>query len=100
MADESKNALPKRAGAMYDALAAAFREREDVLVASNLSWFPVEGQPEVHSTLDVCLVFGRPRGDRESYHQWKEMGTPVTVAFEFPTSQTSLMDRAYALQNP
>jgi hypothetical protein len=31
---------------------------------------------------DVYVAFGRPKGDRDSYKQWEEADTPVTIVFE------------------
>lgn len=67
---------------LYDNLTALFRAVQDVFVAQNLYWYPVEGQPEVRTAPDVLLSFGRPKGDRGSYKQWEEGNTPLTVVFE------------------
>lgn len=32
---------------------------------------------------DVMVAFGRPKGDRQSYKQWREDNIPPTVVFEF-----------------
>jgi Uma2 family endonuclease len=63
-------------------LAALFRDRDDVLVAGDMLYYPEEGHPEVNNAPDVFVVFGRPRGDRGSYKQWEEGDVPLTVAFE------------------
>jgi Uma2 family endonuclease len=63
-------------------LAALFRERADVFVSGNQSWYPVEGEPEVRAAPDVYVVFGRPKGERGSYKQWEEQDVPMTVVFE------------------
>jgi Uma2 family endonuclease len=67
---------------LYGNLAALFRDAPDVFVGSNQFWYPVEGEPEVRVAPDVYVVFGRPKGDRPSYKQWEEGGTPMTVVFE------------------
>jgi Uma2 family endonuclease len=59
-----------------------FRNREDAFVAGNLLWYPVEGQPWVRTAPDVLVVFGRPKGRRGSYLQWKEAGIAPQVVFE------------------
>jgi hypothetical protein len=51
---------------------ALFRDREDVFVAGDLFWYPVEGRPDIRMAPDVMIVFGRPKGDRPSYKQWEE----------------------------
>ena len=61
---------------------ALFLDRDDVVVAGNCLWYPVEGQPKIRLAPDVMVIFGRPRGDRGSYIQHREGGVPVTVVFE------------------
>ncbi len=67
---------------LFGNLCALFRDRNDVFVAADLFWYPVEGHPEVRTAPDVLVVFGRPKGDRGSYLQWEEVGVPLTVVFE------------------
>src|SRR3984957_11772986 len=67
---------------LYGNIAALFRERADVFVAGNLLWYPVEGRPDIRYAPDAFVAFGRPKGDRGSYKQWEEGGTPLTVVFE------------------
>jgi Uma2 family endonuclease len=54
----------------------------DVFIAGDLMWYPVEGHPEICQAPDVMVVFGRPKGDRGSYQQWKENGIGPQLAFE------------------
>jgi Uma2 family endonuclease len=54
----------------------------DVFIAGNLMWYPVEGHPEICQAPDVMVIFGRPRGDRGSYQQWKEQGIGPQIAVE------------------
>ncbi len=63
-------------------LDALFANRSDVFVAGDLLWYPVEGRPDIRAAPDVMVVFGRPKGDRGSYLQWKEDGIPPQVVFE------------------
>jgi Uma2 family endonuclease len=63
-------------------LEALFRDREDVFVAGDNLWYPVEGEPTIRQAPDVYVVFGRPKGDRGSYIQHLEGGVPLTVVFE------------------
>ncbi|MDY7012595.1 MAG: Uma2 family endonuclease [Cyanobacteriota bacterium] len=55
---------------------------ETVFVAGDLSWYPVEGRPDIKKAPDVMVAFGRPRGDRGSYKQWEEDNIPPQVVFE------------------
>jgi Uma2 family endonuclease len=59
-----------------------FVERQDVFVAGDLLWYPVEGDNKTCAAPDVMVAFGRPKGFRGSYLQWLEGGIPPQVAFE------------------
>jgi len=63
-------------------LAALFRDDPDVFVDGDLLWYPVEGEPAIRSAPDAMVVFGRPKGRRGSYKQWKEDGIAPQVVFE------------------
>lgn len=67
---------------LYDNLCALFAEREDVFVAADLFWYPVEGHPEIRTAPDVMVVFGRAKGHRPSYRQWEEGNIAPQVVFE------------------
>ena len=55
---------------------------QDVFVAGDLLWYPVEGQPRINAAPDAMVAFGRPTGDRGSYRQWQEGGVAPQVVFE------------------
>jgi hypothetical protein len=74
-------------------LAALFRH-DQVFVASNLFWYPVEGHPEIVIAPDAFVVFGRPKGDRSSYRQWEEDNLPVLVAFEVLSPKNTVTEMA------
>lgn len=63
-------------------LAAMFQDRDDVFVASDLFWYPIEGDNKTRTAPDVMVVLGRPKGDRDSYRQWEENNQPPQVVFE------------------
>ncbi|MCG8350090.1 MAG: Uma2 family endonuclease [Chloroflexales bacterium] len=63
-------------------LEACFAQNSDVFVAGDLLWYPVEGQPAIRTAPDALVVFGRPKGDRGSYQQWREDNIPPQVVFE------------------
>lgn len=67
---------------LYDNLCALFADREDVFVAADLFWYPVEGRPDIRTAPHVMVVLGRPKGHRPSYKQWEEEGVPPRVVFE------------------
>ncbi len=55
---------------------------QDVLVAGDLFWYPVQGNPKAVIAPDALVVFGRPPGYRGSYKQWEEGGIAPQVVFE------------------
>lgn len=63
-------------------LDAQFRDDDNVFVAGDLLWYPVEGHPEIRQAPDVFVAFGRPKGYRGSYMQWVEGGIAPQVVFE------------------
>ncbi|MBY0231549.1 MAG: Uma2 family endonuclease [Gemmataceae bacterium] len=67
---------------LYGNLLALFRNRDDVFVAANNLWYPLEDTDLVKMAPDAYVVFGRPKGHRGSYKQWQEGGIPLTVVFE------------------
>jgi Uma2 family endonuclease len=73
-------------------LAALFRDREDVFVGGDLLWYPVEGDNTLCQAPDTFVVFGRPKGDRLSYLQWKEDDVPMTVVFEILSQSNDPLD--------
>jgi Uma2 family endonuclease len=63
-------------------LDALFADQPDVFVAGDLLWYPVQGRPDIRRAPDAMVVFGRPKGHRGSYLQWKEAGIAPQVVFE------------------
>jgi Uma2 family endonuclease len=74
-----------------------FSDRPDVFVAGDLLWYPVEGDNTLRQAPDALVVFGRPKGDRGSYQQWKEENIPPQVVFEIlsPGNRPSGMLRKF-----
>jgi Uma2 family endonuclease len=54
----------------------------NVFIAGDLLWYPVEGNPKIRIAPDVLVAFGRPKGKRGSYQQWKENNIPPQVVLE------------------
>lgn len=77
---------------------ALFRDREDVFVAGDLFWYPVEGRPDIRMAPDVMIVFGRPKGDRPSYKQWEEENIAPQVVFGVLSPSNSLLEMAKKLE--
>jgi Uma2 family endonuclease len=59
-----------------------FANDPNVFVAGDLLWYPVEGDNSNRKAPDAMVVFGRPKGDRGSYLQWREDNIPPQVVFE------------------
>ncbi len=78
-----------------EGLEAVFRDRQDVFIAGDLFWYPVEGDPKIRVAPDVMIVFGRPKRDRRSYLQWEEGGIAPQVIFEIlsPGNRTWEMEQ-------
>jgi Uma2 family endonuclease len=63
-------------------LEALFKNDENVFVAGDLLWYPVEGKSDIRRAPDAMVVFGRPKGARGSYIQHLESGIAPQVVFE------------------
>ncbi|MBW4537750.1 MAG: Uma2 family endonuclease [Myxacorys chilensis ATA2-1-KO14] len=61
-----------------------FADDPNVFIAADMFWYPVQVKtpPAPRQAPDVMVVFGRPKGDRRSYMQWKENNIPFQVVFE------------------
>jgi len=70
-------------------------DREDVLVAADLFWYPVGGKPRIALAPDVMVVFGRPKGARKSYKQWEENGIAPQIVFEFLSDSNTPAEMAH-----
>ncbi|MCA9184103.1 MAG: Uma2 family endonuclease [Pirellulaceae bacterium] len=78
-------------------LDAVFARDPQVFVAGDLFWYPVEGNNKIRSAPDTMVVFGRPKGHRSSYLQWREDNIAPQVVFEVlsPGNSSSEMDRRW-----
>ncbi|MEC4803609.1 MAG: Uma2 family endonuclease [Jaaginema sp. PMC 1079.18] len=87
-------------------LDALFKDREDVFIAADLLWYPVpltseeiqtQKQPQRQAP-DAMVIFGRPKGDRGSYMQWREENIAPQVVFEIlsPGNRKKEMDNKFA----
>lgn len=59
-----------------------FAAMNDVFVAGDLLWYPIEGDNTTKLAPDVMVAIGAPKGRRGSYQQWKENNIPPQVVFE------------------
>ena len=69
-----------------------FAQNQEVFVAGDLLWYPVEGKPEIRVAPDVFVVFNRPKGDRGSYRQWQEENISPQVVFEILSPGNTLKE--------
>lgn len=73
-------------------LDAQYADDLDVFVAGDFFWYPVEGRPDIRVAPDALVVFGRPKGDRGSYLQWKEENIAPQVVFEILSPSNSPLE--------
>lgn len=59
-----------------------FADNPQVFVAGDLLWYPLEGDNKKRVAPDVMVIFGREKGERGSYQQWKENNISPQVVFE------------------
>jgi Uma2 family endonuclease len=71
-----------------------YADRADVFVAGDLLWYPVEGEPTIRCAPDVLVAFGRPKGYRGSYQQWREGGVAPAVVWEILSPSNSRAEMA------
>ncbi len=72
-----------------------FADNPAVFVAGDLLWYPIEGNNKIRTAPDAMIAFGRPKGDRGSYQQWKEDNIAPQVVFEIlsPGNTRTEMER-------
>lgn len=68
-----------------------------VFVAGDLLWYPIQEDNKLHQALDVLVAFGRPKGKRGSYQQWKEDNIAPQVVFEILSPGNTLKEMAKKL---
>lgn len=71
-----------------------FLDDQDVFVAGDFLWYPVERHPEICQAPDAMVVFGRPKGDRGSHAQFIEGGIGPQVVFEVLSPNNSAPEMA------
>ena len=77
------------------------KDDPNVFIAADLLWYPVEGRTDISQAPDVMVVFGRPKGDRRSYLQFREDNIPPQVVFEIRSfrDRQIKMDKKYSFYN-
>jgi Uma2 family endonuclease len=74
-----------------------FANDENVFIAGDLLWYPIEGNPKRRVAPDVMVAFGRPKGDRGSYKQWQENNIAPQVVFEILSPGNTVNEMASKL---
>jgi Uma2 family endonuclease len=75
-----------------------FADREDVFVAGDLLWYPIQSQLISPTAPDAMVVFGRPKGRRGSYRQWQEDNIAPQVVFEILSPSNTKAEMARKLE--
>ncbi|MBI1298462.1 Uma2 family endonuclease [bacterium] len=63
-----------------------------VFVAGDLLWYPVEGNNRIRVAPDTMVVFGRPKGHRGAYLQWREDNIAPQIVFEILSPGNTVME--------
>ncbi|MGA1264079.1 MAG: Uma2 family endonuclease [Prochlorothrix sp.] len=79
-------------------LDALFQDDPNIFVAGDLLWYPVEGNNKIRVAPDAMVIFGRPKGKRGSYLQWKEDNIAPQVVFEVLSPGNTLGEMARKLE--
>lgn len=69
----------------------------NVLVAGDLPWYPVEGNPKICGVPHAFVAFGRPQGDRSTYQQWLEDDIAPHVVFEIASPHSTKAEMNHKL---
>jgi Uma2 family endonuclease len=77
-----------------------FANQSDVFIAADLFWYPMQVAvpPAPQQSPDVMVVFGRPKGMRRSYQQWKENNCPPQVVFEILSASNKTREGIEAME--
>lgn len=78
-----------------------FVDNPKVFIAGNLLWYPLKSTLVAPVAPDVMVVFGRPKGRRGSYRQWREENIAPQVVFEIlsPNNTKAEMTRKLEFYN-
>ena len=79
-------------------LESLFADNTNVFIAGDLLWYPVEGDNKTRVAPDVMVAFGRPKGKRGSYQQWREDNIAPQVVFEILSPGNTLKEMANKFQ--
>jgi Uma2 family endonuclease len=73
---------------LHLALQVFFRDRRDVLIASDLFWYWEKGKPASCCAPDTMVVLGVDAGDRRSFFSWREKNPAPNAVFEMASENT------------
>jgi len=79
-----------------DGCESLFKKDPNVFVAADLLWYPVEGRNDIFQAPDTMVIFGRPKGDRLSYLQFREDNIAPQFVFEirsYKDTQTKMNEK-------
>jgi Uma2 family endonuclease len=82
---------------IYYNLAWLFAQDDNVFVAGDLLWYPVERNNKLRQAPDVMVAFGVEKKDRGSYQQWKENNIAPQVVFEILSPGNTLKEMSRKL---
>jgi Uma2 family endonuclease len=73
------------------------QDNPDAFAIGDMLWYPEEGNNTLRTAPDAMVVFGRPKGDRGAYLQWKEGGIAPQVVFEIlsPGNRRAEMEQKF-----
>lgn len=71
-----------------------FKDDNNVFIAGDLLWYPVEGRSDISRAPDVMVALGRPKGARGSYIQHLEAGIAPQVVFEILSKGNRISEMA------
>ncbi len=75
-----------------------FATDDQIFIAGDLLWYPVEENNTLAQAPDTMVVFGRPKKDRGSYRQWREDNIAPQVVFEILSPSNRLKEMAKKFQ--
>ncbi len=71
---------------------------QNIFVAGDLLWYPVEGNNKFSVAPDVMVAIGRPKGHRNSYLQWNEDHIAPQIVFEILSHSNTQKEMKRKLQ--
>lgn len=73
---------------------ALFKDDPNIFVAGDLLWYPTRSHTKIRRAPDAMVAFGRPKGHRSAYLQWREGGIAPQVVFEVLSPKNTAAEMA------